>query len=449
MTFDLSKFPVQLNPRTDMVLDAPIPLYEGHFQLIKDSTVVDIVGKIAFKWFPSHGVCFEGEGSTNENIYNHGIFNLQVNNQILGSCFLTNISNNATSFKGVFTGECIIGEKDIPVTSIEFEVCNLREFNGRGVQISQTALANTLILLEDEHHKIELFKHKDFQAKNKDLKWNGSFQSLYSGKLVSKKSSETLTQNRSKEVFDCLFLFLSFLNGRRCSPIFRKGIYEESEIWQDYTPYHVDKFKNVLTWPPQTGIDEIESLWSKFYTLYKNADEKDFLNVAIHTYIRANGHIALPFEGISMVANNLELLVNYLVVEKKKIIAGKDVESLQASNKIRLLLSQVGVKNEIPDTLTQTKIYQRSSNDSLKMDGPEFFMQIRNTIVHGQLDKRKKLSKIPLPVMWEVLNLSIWYVEVILLYVLKYKGTYRNRTLNSQWNGEAEESMPWTVIESD
>lgn len=433
----------QLKPRTVLKLDEPIILHEGDFTLKSGSIEINLAGSILFKWFPSHGVAFEGTGNTKVNIMDMNSFEVLIDNQVAGTCFLTNITENHTSFKGVFGSTCILGDKTVAVPSIEFEVCNLREFFGRSVKTSKTGSSANLLLLENDQYKIKLFKHIDFTNKNKELKWNGSYQSLYSGLLEPLNSNASLTHEGSKEIFTGLFLFLSFINGRRCSPIFRKGIFQDEVVWSDFTPYHVDKFKSVTNWPPQIDTSEIENLWKNFSEMYRDPDTKDFLEVAIHTYIRANGHIAFAFEGISIIANTLELLFNVLVVEKKKIIAGKDVENLQASNKIRLLLSQVGLGNEIPSKLTAMIAYKASTKEFREMDGPEFFTQIRNSIVHGQADKRKKLSQIPETVLREVLDMSIWYVEVILLNILNYQGKYQNRTLKAEWAGQGEELMPW------
>ncbi|MBB2151635.1 hypothetical protein [Pedobacter gandavensis] len=430
----------QPEPRTVLKLDEPIILHDGNCTLKSGAIEINLIGKIFFKWFPSHGVVFEGTGNAPGNIMDINNFELIIDNQVVGSCFLTSITDNFTSFKGILGSVCILGDKSISVPSIEFEVCNLREFFGRS---SAANFSGKHLLLENDQFKIQLFKHIDFSNKSKELKWKGSYQALYSGLLEPINSKASLTYEGTQEIFTCLFLFLSFLNGRRCSPIFRKGIFQDKAVWSDFTPYHVDKFKSVTNWPPQIDTAEIESLWKNFSEMYRDPDTKDFLEVAIHTYIRTNGHIAFAFEGIAMIANTLELLFNVLVVEKKKIIAGKDVENLQASNKIRLLLSQVGLGNEIPSKLTGMITYKASTKEFREMDGPEFFTQIRNSIVHGQADKRKKLSQIPETVLREVVDMSIWYVEVILLNILNYQGKYQNRTLKAEWAGQGEEVMPW------
>jgi hypothetical protein len=60
-------------------------------------------------------------------------------------------------------------------------------------------------------------------------------------------------------------------------------------------------------------------------------------------------------------------------------------------------------------------------------DAPKIFTEIRNAIVHSNEDKRKKLTTYSLNVRFEALTIGVWYIELIMLYLLKYKGKYENR----------------------
>lgn len=62
--------------------------------------------------------------------------------------------------------------------------------------------------------------------------------------------------------------------------------------------------------------------------------------------------------------------------EKKKLLIG-DGGNISASNKIRLLLSQLKVNNEIPGAFTDLQSYANANN---VVDGVEAF--VRNSIEH-------------------------------------------------------------------
>ena len=87
-----------------------------------------------------------------------------------------------------------------------------------------------------------------------------------------------------------------------------------------------------------------------------------------------------------MAQTALELIYNWWIIEKKGLISGKDSESLSASNKLRLVLSQLNVSYSIPQGLSRLEKYANDNQDII--DGPEVIVQIRNAIVSNLLGKR-------------------------------------------------------------
>jgi hypothetical protein len=168
----------------------------------------------------------------------------------------------------------------------------------------------------------------------------------------------------------------------------------------------------------------------------KSIADFECLTTTIHWYVEANKVAGFAEGSIMMIQNALELLYNWIIVEKKKIIKGEDSKNLSASNKIRLLLTQMNLNLEIPATLTTL-----SSFSNGKMDGPETLVYIRNAIVHSQEEKRKKLKALSPTTFSEALHLGLWYVELILLYTLSYTGKYQNRCLKN--NFRTEIFVPW------
>ena len=124
--------------------------------------------------------------------------------------------------------------------------------------------------------------------------------------------------------------------------------------------------------------------------------------------------------------------------ETNKLLLGKDAENISASNKIRLILYHLKINPAIPDSMTNLK----SISDFL--DGPDAIVQIRNALVHGQEEKRRKLTLIDNKVKYEVLNLAIWYIELSLLSILGHRGIYINRCDSSPFIASRAQVVPWT-----
>jgi hypothetical protein len=76
-------------------------------------------------------------------------------------------------------------------------------------------------------------------------------------------------------------------------------------------------------------------------------------------------------------------------------------------------------------------------------DGPEAFVQIRNAIVHGNLEKRKKLNELSEVAIFQAHLLGLWYLELAILFILNYDGNYYNRTVGRGLN--PIEKVPWRL----
>jgi hypothetical protein len=431
--------PVEMNEPNQ-----PITIFEGDFKLKYDDKEILINGQIQFEWFPNTGARFSGNTSSDLTDINN---KPEILNQIelildglkFGDCFITNIkfNNHDNPLKGILKKDAVKGDKSIPVNKINLAIPNLREFYGTRVKNKNgdESYPNRIIL-ENNEYQIIIDKCPDYRDLEKSLKSKGGYIVLYSGELTKKKGNIKFDQ--TEEIFDCLSTFLDFLNGRRCSALFRQGIFENEIKWCDFSHYLVDPYKSVITWPQRYNITGLNELWQNFSNFWKDENEKDFLISAIHWYLESNSNSNSGFLQSPIITTQiaLELIYNWFIIEKKKMLIKDDSKNILASNKIRLLLSQLNVDNEIPQSFTNLQSFIDENKDII--DGPEALVQVRNSIVHSQEEKRKKLAKIPSEVMEEILQLGIWYIELSLLNILEFEGEYYNRC------SKKEEFVPWS-----
>lgn len=431
--------PNMINPSIEMDnCNTNIKIQSGSF-IIKNSKIeFKLTGQFYFKWSPTLGTYFKAES----NLISNKLFNLHNSEEKLsliiddieiGNCIITEITenlgnSNKTEIEGRIIEKVVFGDKSIMVNKIKFSIPNLREFNGEAtISISEKtkSFSNSRLTFENEEFIVIIDKRKDYQQQYKKLKNEGGFLIQYDG-ILENKNNKPLNYEDTREILNSFSTFISFLNGRKTSTIFIEGIYEDNSIWRDFTNYNVDIFNPHLSWPSKSSIKGISNLWNNFYILWKN--DKDFIRRAIHWYLQCNGNSGYVEGSIIMAQTALELIYNWWVIESKKIILGKDSENISASNKIRLLISQFNIATKIPKELENLSTYFKQENSLA--DGPETIVQIRNAIVHSQMEKRNKLSQIAPLVRYESLQLCIWYIELSLLNILEFKGTYFNRAFN-------------------
>lgn len=442
------------------IIDSPIKMsepneqiiiYSGQFEIKQDANNCKVNGQIFYNWLPNAGPHFSGNISIEnlkmlDTIENKERFNIIVDGLQFGEGIITlsqiKNSTNDIYVEGLVIGPAILGDKTIAVSSVLFSIPNLRDLIGLPVQkTTETNITCSLgrFIFENDEYVITIDKSYKFKEQKSLLNSKGGCLILYAGELKSKKQSIILEE--VMDTFHCLNKFLSFLNGRRTAALFTHGYHKNSLVWSDYSRYIVDNFKSVQTWPQMHSIDGLNELWKEFSKIWKDENDKYFLSSVIHWYVEANGNSGFIEGSIIMAQTALELIYNWWLIENKKLIIGKDTDNISTSNKLRLLLSQLNIPYSPPTSFAHLQTLIKNNQDI--NDAPEAFVQIRNAIVHSQEEKRKKLSNIHALTKLEALQTSLWYIEMSLLSIFKFKGMYLNRCSGEKWNAMAEEYVPW------
>lgn len=435
----------------------PVEIFCGDFQICRKDSIIKLDGKIEFVWLPTPSVKFTGTGKE-DSVSLTQVYpliaaddpgKLFINGFPFGEISLAfHEGNSKGEVSGKILGAAIFDDKSIPVTKVKFTVPNLRDFDGETVKATETnriSLHKSRFVFENEKFIVTLDKAKDFSERHKELKENGGYQLLYFGELIKKPKIISFEEQAS--FFESFTFFLTFLNGRRVSPIFRFGCHEGQVVWKDFTPFINDPYKFAISWVPEFKPFGLNQLWKNFSDKWQDSVGKDCLKTAIHWYIEANNNSGFVEGSIVMVQNALELLYNWIVVEENEMIKEEDARNISAANKIRLLLHLISCKKEIPPGLkTIQEFISKNKKDFGSADGPSLFVSIRNAIVHSHIEKRKFLHQIPAKVRFEVLSLGLLYLELSILFVLKYDGNFYNRCSGTKWRGEGEAFVPWVKI---
>jgi hypothetical protein len=209
--------------------------------------------------------------------------------------------------------------------------------------------------------------------------------------------------------------------------------------WQDFTSYPFDSYKSCQSWPWPNQKEGLNELWIKFNDMCQVDSSKDFLSTAIHWYIEVNRNSAKLEGSIIMAQTALELIYNWWIIENKQLLKDKDSQNISAANKLRIILSYLNIKPEIPKSFSNLSSLVSSRKKS-GYDSCDAIVEIRNAIVHSQIDKRKKLASIDHKTRFEALELSIWYIELAILRILDYQGVHHNRTFKDTIQVD---KMPW------
>jgi len=426
-----------------------IKIYEGEYLLKDGENEIKLIGKIFFDWFPNSRPHFYGKALAGINVLATKItrtakYKIIVDGLSLGQGDVTNTHfgglGDDTTIKGSIAGHAILGNKAVEINKVRFSIPNLREFHGLPVKYiteNRVSIPANRLVFEDDDFIITIDKCVDYGHRKESLSEKGGYIILYAGELICKKGS--VNHSDIQEFFHCFNTFLTFLNGRRTSALFIKGIHDDKHMWCDYSGYYVDKYESVQSWPHQHSILGLNDIWKKFKLMWQDNEDRDFLKSAIHWYVEANGQAGFVEGSLIMAQTALELIFNWWLLEKKGL-KFKNSETMRASSKIKLVLSQLNINHDIPIAFSELQSFFDTIKDNAIKDAPDVVSSIRNAIVHSQKAKRKKLRQIPLLTKFQGLQLYLWYIEMSILRILDYDEQYYNRCSTSN----AHSYVPWS-----
>ncbi|MEE8250235.1 MAG: hypothetical protein V3R24_00710 [Gemmatimonadales bacterium] len=162
------------------------------------------------------------------------------------------------------------------------------------------------------------------------------------------------------------------------------------------------------------------------------------LRLAVYWYIQAISRSG-GLEGALVLGQvALELLGSACCVELNPIVSAGGFARLPASDRIRLLLSFAKIPLRLPVEL-KTLCDVACANDWA--DGPEAIVAIRNAVVHRTATKIKLLSDVSGRARYDAWLLTIHYIELCILHLIRYNGPVANR-ISAQMLGQVE-SVPW------
>jgi hypothetical protein len=436
-------------------------IHEGEFCISGKKEKYKCHGKIQFEWLPKNRVVFEGsiEKESKKFLDEHKKdffnkfdfeqkFHIEVDGLKFGNGFITGHSfytrDNFLKFYGFISNTAIKGDKSISVSKIKFSISNLKEIVGLPINFKTDRGDGSVkgrIKLKTSKVDIIIDRSINYDKRSSKLSTQGGYVILYNGEITS--NSNSLSFEEYDKVTTSLSYFLSFLNGANCSCTFVQGIHDNKILWEDFTSKPVDTYKSINSWHPIWHDNEaIQLAYDNFNELWKDKNSKNFLSVAIHWYIQSNRSSGDISGAIILAQTGIELIFNYWIVEQKKMIIGKDAGSVRASNKLRLLLSQIKVKYAVDEKLKHLSEYCKEFENDIS--APEILVEIRNSIVHSTSEKLEKVLTIPPEVKFESLQLMIKYIELSILKILNYDGKYFDRCSNNSSEKFFGRIVPWT-----
>ncbi|NVK83604.1 MAG: hypothetical protein HWE21_04745 [Cytophagia bacterium] len=396
-----------------------ILLLESDAFLLKSKTIEMLInGKLLFKWYPAPSVILQGESQSQsrDNFFNlfkddyDGTFQLFVDSDPIGQLHLLNwSSNNSVKF-------IVIKELKIPKFSkcdrITFKLPNFPQLLIRNKSLKMDdPLINGVLLMHWDDYQIQLKPVDGHFNKYKRLKEIGGYIITHSGELTRTEGKRSINKHKWDQISDGLSFFLSFACGALTRPILEEGYLKERNVWKDVSGRLLRRYKgyfeSVLS---KRDADFLIEYWPKFMAIWVDEKQRPVLRDVLHWYLEAKSNSDYSNNSIVLSQISLEILFQWVVKSRRKALDKNS--NLTAANQFRLLLSLLNVEINIPKKFDL--IIERVKGDQKLFDGIDFIVQVRNSQVHFN-DNRKNYTTMEL---YQCKELFLYYIECSVIAIL-------------------------------
>lgn len=331
-----------------------------------------------------------------------------------------------------------IGDESTQMTRIVFHLFNFVDLIGTRSSIEESGTTRCRIEhidLEYDEWQVELKSLVSTSESIKALREEGGYQLTHVGGI--RKMDGTPFSGR--DAHECLYLlrfFLSFVKGGWCEPICAVGLDAFGQhVWESWSsprePWH-----SPLSWFDPHNSSQLVTLSRGFAKRWENDDWREALREVIYWYLNANHSPRGIDAGIILTQAAIERLAYEYAVKDRRLVTVEGFKNLWASDKFRLLFSSLKIPLDLPPETP--KLQALASNTQMNwIDAPHALTEVRNSLVHPEHKKRGQVSA----AYYEAWNLGLWYLEMGLLAICGFSGTYGNR-LKKRWVGQVE-NVPW------
>lgn len=437
MSFASNAGPVYLHPHS--VANEPVTLYEGPIAVDGGMTGT---GRLVLRWQPSASLRLEADmdsmtapqpgarlsvdvaGSTAEVLFS----SLRIETGAAGH--FARVSGSASRFtKGKSTG----------LKQISFQVVNFNDFLTPGVYAAPTfGFPPHVAELQHGGWRIRLTAVPEFKEIFKCVKENGGYAFTHLGS-VERTDGSLFSAQDPNAVLDALRRFLSFARGAASSLPVRWGTDPGGNVvWEQWGAQPVDAWKGRDTWFDEHHGNLLSEIFDAFAQTKDDADLGPPFSLALHWYQNSNIRAGGMEGAIIMGLTALDLLGAMVVVDRARVMSDRKYDKLVARDKLARLFDVLKVSNTIPAKLTNLSAFAGANSWPT---ASETLAEIRHGYVHSNKKRRQVVLSAPNLATFEAWQLSLWYQELALLYLLGHHGEYRNR-LTAEWLGQAEK-VPW------
>jgi hypothetical protein len=427
-----------------------ISLYQGEIKCLfeMDEITYEFIalGEIEYVWFPEPHATFTLRHNQPVR-YDLGTIKLQLKDAdslLVGDInhwgSHWGIDNGGYTTSGNLISQLFIGN-GYRIHNVVFHVVNFPEcYYGMIFEVEDWE-----ITLESSE-----FTGKKGGSFSDDLKKSGGYSITNVGR-IKKKNNSLFEMKDAVELINTFSYFLSFTRGLRVPTVLLVGYdSNNTRVYEQWDYSFGQGWKTSSSWFPEQQMQQISLIFPNFVAWWN--DWGVTAKTIVNMYLEAN-HNAFGDVAIILSSSALELISRVILVEEKQLLKASEFDNRSFTNadRVTYLLNELSIPTSLPisdndsidelikfadDNLTEKELNSETASKSLLI-----FMKVRNDITHA-----KKRYNAPPKVLFKATLLGLKYLDLVLLAIFKYDGSYSNRLHLSKWAGKYE-PVPWNKSE--
>jgi hypothetical protein len=256
---------------------------------------------------------------------------------------------------------------------------------------------------------------------------------------IAERGGQLFSSNMARAVLDTFHDALSFAAGRWVGMTLVEATDPSGELkWFRWGTTRMSGTAPEPSWYDPRNPEWLRPLCDGLLNLRSNEETWEPIRTALYWYVRSNNRGAGIDGSLILSQCALELLSWLVIVKRTGALSEEGYAQLgSAAEKLRLALTLLGIQRQIPAGLKGVVALRKEWNDVA-----DAVVQSRNYLVHPTRPRSgKRRAKREYP-YWELWLAGQWLLELVILRLLGYSGSYRNRTRWKEF--DPIERVPWT-----
>ena len=419
----------------DYDVNEDISIHEGRFCVYLYNKKYKCYGKVFYKMTTPMNINFKGKILSRKD-YDVDI-TLDYDNAILEvygyKPINITVTSSSDSILEGYINDGYIKSKNYFVDSVDFYIVNLDRYSGKLIMHEDKLFAGRMEFNIGDL-EVTIDKRYDFTKElNDTLKDKSGTIITHIGRM-KKRDGSFFKTNNINDVLDNISMALSFMCGRYVDICIVKGYEKDHNIFRLCRECIVSSFRFVPNWRDTVANNHnIEKYMTLMCSRLNDLYYGQAIKQVIDWYIETVGNTTIENNIISMQIA-LETLSYVVLVEQNKVLSDEEFDENLSATNIRMLLNSC----KIPIGKEELYLFDEYIQNKFT-DGVDLIIYFRNKIVHPS--RKRNRATLHVEDMWNIIQIAIRYVELVILHMIEYKGEYSNR-LKPRSYGEVE-LVPW------